>query len=67
SWPGEAVAVPDGPAALEVLSNQLKPGDVVLVKASRAAHLEGVAAGLLAAGGATAGGARAGDDGEANR
>ena len=34
-------------AALEALSNQLKPGDVVLVKASRAAHLEGVAADLL--------------------
>jgi UDP-N-acetylmuramoyl-tripeptide--D-alanyl-D-alanine ligase len=47
SWPGEALAVPDGPAALDALSNQLKPGDVVLVKASRAAHLEGVAADLL--------------------
>jgi UDP-N-acetylmuramoyl-tripeptide--D-alanyl-D-alanine ligase len=47
SWTGEALAVPDGHAALEALSNQLKPGDVVLVKASRAAHLEGVAADLL--------------------
>jgi UDP-N-acetylmuramoyl-tripeptide--D-alanyl-D-alanine ligase len=47
SWPGEALAVPDGPAALDALSNQLKPGDVVLVKASRAAHLEGVAADFL--------------------
>ena len=47
SWPGEAVAVPDGAAALEVLANRLKPGDVVLVKASRAARLEGVAADLL--------------------
>jgi UDP-N-acetylmuramyl pentapeptide synthase len=28
-------------------ANQLKPGDVVLVKASRAAGLEGVAADLL--------------------
>jgi UDP-N-acetylmuramoyl-tripeptide--D-alanyl-D-alanine ligase len=62
SWPGEAVRVPDGAAALDVLANQLKPGDVVLVKASRAAHLEGVAAALLAPGGAGAG-----DDGEANR
>ena len=34
-------------AALDVLANRLKPGDVVLVKASRAAHLEGVAAELL--------------------
>lgn len=47
SWHGEAVAVPDGPAALDVLANRLKPGDVVLVKASRAARLEGVAADLL--------------------
>jgi UDP-N-acetylmuramoyl-tripeptide--D-alanyl-D-alanine ligase len=38
--------VPDGAAALEELANRLKPGDVVLVKASRAAHLEGVAAAL---------------------
>jgi UDP-N-acetylmuramoyl-tripeptide--D-alanyl-D-alanine ligase len=49
SWPGEALAVPDGAAALDVLANRLKPGDVVLVKASRAAHLEGVAAELLSA------------------
>jgi UDP-N-acetylmuramoyl-tripeptide--D-alanyl-D-alanine ligase len=47
SWTGEALAVPDGTAALDALANQLKPGDVVLVKASRAAHLEGVAAELL--------------------
>jgi UDP-N-acetylmuramoyl-tripeptide--D-alanyl-D-alanine ligase len=49
SWPGEALAVPDGEAALDVLANRLKPGDVVLVKASRAAGLEGVAADLLSA------------------
>jgi UDP-N-acetylmuramoyl-tripeptide--D-alanyl-D-alanine ligase len=47
SWHGEAVGVADGAAALDVLANQLKPGDVVLVKASRAARLEGVAADLL--------------------
>jgi UDP-N-acetylmuramoyl-tripeptide--D-alanyl-D-alanine ligase len=47
SWTGEALAVPDGAAALDALANQLKPGDVVLVKASRAAHLEGVAAELV--------------------
>jgi len=43
SWHGEAVGVPDGAAALAVLGDRLKPGDVVLVKASRAARLEGVA------------------------
>jgi UDP-N-acetylmuramoyl-tripeptide--D-alanyl-D-alanine ligase len=47
SWTGEALAAPDGAAALELLANRLKPSDVVLVKASRAAHLEGVAADLL--------------------
>jgi UDP-N-acetylmuramoyl-tripeptide--D-alanyl-D-alanine ligase len=47
SWHGEALAVPDGAAALDVLANLVKPGDVVLVKASRAARLEGVAADLL--------------------
>jgi UDP-N-acetylmuramoyl-tripeptide--D-alanyl-D-alanine ligase len=47
SWTGEAHAVPDGAAALELLANRLKPSDVVLVKASRAARLEGVAAALL--------------------
>jgi UDP-N-acetylmuramoyl-tripeptide--D-alanyl-D-alanine ligase len=47
SWTGEAIAVPDGAAALDELANRLKPSDVVLVKASRAAHLEGVAAALL--------------------
>ena len=46
SWTGEALAAPDGAAALEMLANRLKPSDVVLVKASRAAHLEGVAAAL---------------------
>jgi UDP-N-acetylmuramoyl-tripeptide--D-alanyl-D-alanine ligase len=47
SWHGEAFAVPDGPAALAALRDRLKPGDVVLVKASRAASLESVAAELL--------------------
>jgi UDP-N-acetylmuramoyl-tripeptide--D-alanyl-D-alanine ligase len=47
SWTGEALAVPDGAAAVGFLANRLKPSDVVLVKASRAAHLEGVAAALL--------------------
>jgi UDP-N-acetylmuramoyl-tripeptide--D-alanyl-D-alanine ligase len=47
SWRGEALAVPDGQAALAALANRLGPADVVLVKASRAARLEGVAAALL--------------------
>ncbi len=47
SWHGEALDVPDGAAALAVVADRLKPGDVVLVKASRAARLEGVAAELL--------------------
>ena len=51
-WHGEAIAVPDGPGAIAALRGRLGHGDVVLVKASRAAALEGVAAGLLADGGA---------------
>ena len=47
SWTGEALAAPDGAVALDMLANRLKPGDVVLVKASRAVGLEGVAAALL--------------------
>ncbi len=41
-----AAAVPDGASALARLRDELKPGDVVLVKASRAASLEAVAAAL---------------------
>jgi UDP-N-acetylmuramoyl-tripeptide--D-alanyl-D-alanine ligase len=44
----ESIVVPDVPAALRALRERLRPGDVVLVKASRAAGLERVAAGLLA-------------------
>jgi UDP-N-acetylmuramoyl-tripeptide--D-alanyl-D-alanine ligase len=47
-WHGEAIAVPDGPSAVAALRGRLDPGDVVLVKASRAAALETVAAELLA-------------------
>jgi UDP-N-acetylmuramoyl-tripeptide--D-alanyl-D-alanine ligase len=46
SWHGEAIAAPDAAGAVAMLVNRLKPGDVVLVKASRAARLEGVAADL---------------------
>ncbi|MGE3289280.1 MAG: UDP-N-acetylmuramoyl-tripeptide--D-alanyl-D-alanine ligase [Pseudonocardia sp.] len=45
-----ARTVPDAAAAAEVLAVELRPGDVVLVKASRAAGLERVAQALLAAG-----------------
>ncbi len=47
-WPGEAIAVPDQQAAVAALRNRLRPGDVVLVKASKAAGLWQVADGLLA-------------------
>jgi UDP-N-acetylmuramoyl-tripeptide--D-alanyl-D-alanine ligase len=47
-WQGEAIAVPDPKAAVEALRNRLRPGDVVLVKASKAAGLSEVADGLLA-------------------
>ncbi len=43
SWPGRSVQVPDPPAALALLRREVRPGDVVLVKASRAAGLERVA------------------------
>jgi len=52
------VLVPDVPAVLEFLRGELAPGDVVLVKASRAAGLERVANGLLGAAGPTGGGMR---------
>lgn len=46
SWRGELVRVPDGAAAVEALAQRLHGGDVVLVKASRAAGLESVALAL---------------------
>jgi UDP-N-acetylmuramoyl-tripeptide--D-alanyl-D-alanine ligase len=46
----ESVHVPDRAAARELLSQVLRPGDVVLVKASRAYGLEVLAADLLTAG-----------------
>jgi UDP-N-acetylmuramoyl-tripeptide--D-alanyl-D-alanine ligase len=46
SWQGELVGVPDADSALEALGSRLEPGDVVLVKASRAAGLERVALAL---------------------
>jgi UDP-N-acetylmuramoyl-tripeptide--D-alanyl-D-alanine ligase len=47
SWGGESVHVPDVDAAIALLRDELAPGDVVLVKASRSAGLERVAAALL--------------------
>jgi len=43
----ESVVVADVPGALAHLGRALRPGDVVLVKASRGVALERVAAGLL--------------------
>ncbi len=47
SWDGESVLVGDTDAATAYLREHLAPGDVVLVKASRAARLERVAEALL--------------------
>jgi UDP-N-acetylmuramoyl-tripeptide--D-alanyl-D-alanine ligase len=48
AWQGQAVDVPDSAAAIDLLRNQLRSNDVVLVKASKAAGLWEVADGLLA-------------------
>jgi len=48
SWGEESAHVPDVDAAVALLREQLRPGDVVLVKASRSAGLERVAEALLA-------------------
>jgi UDP-N-acetylmuramoyl-tripeptide--D-alanyl-D-alanine ligase len=47
SWGEESTLVPDVEAAIAVLHDQLRPGDVVLVKASKAAGLWRVAEALL--------------------
>ena len=49
-----AVSVPDGDAALALLRAELRPGDVVLVKASNAAGLGALAEALAADTGAPA-------------
>ncbi|MEZ0095979.1 UDP-N-acetylmuramoyl-tripeptide--D-alanyl-D-alanine ligase [Streptacidiphilus sp. EB129] len=48
SWGEESVLVSDADAAIELLREQVRPGDVVLVKASRSVGLERVAEALLA-------------------
>lgn len=47
SWEAEAAWVPDADAALDLLNGQVEPGDVILVKASRAAGLERLAEALV--------------------
>ena len=46
-WAGTAIAVPDVASAIAALRNQLRPLDVVLVKASKVAGLWEIADGLL--------------------
>ncbi len=48
SWGNESMWVPDVDAAIAAVRADVRPGDVVLVKASRAIGLEAVAAALLA-------------------
>nr|WP_202447003.1 UDP-N-acetylmuramoyl-tripeptide--D-alanyl-D-alanine ligase [Streptomyces sp. SID5468] len=52
SWGEESVHVSDAETAIDLLRSQLRPGDVVLVKASRAMGLERVAQALLDGAGA---------------
>ena len=47
-WHGTAIAAPDALSAVAALDNLLRPGDVVLVKASKSAELWEVADRLLA-------------------
>jgi UDP-N-acetylmuramoyl-tripeptide--D-alanyl-D-alanine ligase len=49
-WRGELLHVPDGPAAAAALAGRIRPGDTVLVKASRAVALWEVAFALAAEG-----------------
>ncbi len=51
SWGGESEHVPDVGTATAILVEELEPGDVVLVKGSRSAGLERIAAALVAGGG----------------
>ena len=50
SWGEESVHVSDAEAAVDLLRAQVRPGDVVLVKASRSVGLESVALALIEAG-----------------
>lgn len=55
SWGEESVHVSDAQAAVDLLRSELRPGDIVLVKASRSVGLERVALALLDAEGEVAG------------
>ncbi|MEW1639772.1 UDP-N-acetylmuramoyl-tripeptide--D-alanyl-D-alanine ligase [Streptomyces sp. NPDC093801] len=55
SWGEESVLVSDAQAAVDLLRRELRPGDVVLVKASRSVGLERVALALLEGEGEVAG------------
>ena len=46
SWRGELLQVPDAESAVAAVGRLIRPGDVVLVKASRAANLQRVALAL---------------------
>ncbi|MFD5339150.1 UDP-N-acetylmuramoyl-tripeptide--D-alanyl-D-alanine ligase [Streptomyces hawaiiensis] len=50
SWGEESVHVSDAQAAVDLLRSELRPGDVVLVKASRSVGLESVAQALMETG-----------------
>ncbi|MFM8774839.1 MAG: hypothetical protein ACKOFP_13665, partial [Actinomycetota bacterium] len=47
SWGNESTWVPDPQAAIDLLREEIRPGDVVLVKASRSIGLDVVATALL--------------------
>jgi UDP-N-acetylmuramoyl-tripeptide--D-alanyl-D-alanine ligase len=47
SWANETAHVPDADAAIAMVRAEIRPGDVVLVKASRSVGLERVALALL--------------------
>jgi UDP-N-acetylmuramoyl-tripeptide--D-alanyl-D-alanine ligase len=51
SWGEESTWVPDPQAAIDLLRDQVRPGDIVLVKASRSVELEAVAQALVEQGG----------------
>jgi UDP-N-acetylmuramoyl-tripeptide--D-alanyl-D-alanine ligase len=61
SWDGEATVVDDVDEAIGLLRRDLRPADVVLVKASRAASLERVALAIAEDSGVSDGAARSGD------
>ena len=46
SWRGELLGVADTSAAIQAMRDRLRPGDAVLVKASRVAAIEGIALAL---------------------